>query len=120
MFTEDRETALIKLADFSDNALRLNDLRSRSPESFAWLARKYGPCVAFLIDDLEALTEPLDPLFPVRDATLGALRTAWTRDFRPRRRVAATVALRSTATTRALGTPIAVSATIQPNLEAAL
>lgn len=83
VFTEERQAALIKLADFSDNALRLNEVRSRSPESFAWLARKYGPCVAFLIDDLEALTDPNDPLFPVRGEALGALRTAWSRDYAP-------------------------------------
>ena len=42
VFTEDHQAALVKLADFSDNALRLNEVRSRSPASFAWLARTYG------------------------------------------------------------------------------
>lgn len=83
VFTADREAALIKLADFSDNALSLGDLRRTNPKAHAWLARKYGPCVAFLIDDLEALTDPRDPLFPIRETMLTALRTAWTRDYAP-------------------------------------
>lgn len=83
VFTEDREAALIKLADFSDNALGLDGLRNRNPVAYARLVRKYGPCVAFLIHDLESLIDSRDPLFPVRDTALAALRLAWTRDYAP-------------------------------------
>lgn len=84
IFAADRETALIKLADFSDNALRLDGLATRNPARYAKLQRKYGPCVAFLIDELESLTDPRDPLFAVRESSLATLRDAWTRFYAPR------------------------------------
>lgn len=83
IFNGDRETGLIKLADFTDNALRLDGLKAHKPEQYRWLARKYGPCVAFLIDELEALSDPADPLFCVAESTLGALRQAWVRYYAP-------------------------------------
>lgn len=83
VFTRDREAALIKLADFTDNALGLDAVRTTSPVAYARLVRKYAPCVAFLIDDLEALEDRSDPLFPVRDRALDALRRAWADHYAP-------------------------------------
>ncbi len=70
--------ALVKLADFRDNALRIGDVRNR-PRLYAWFVRKYGPCVAFLIDHLEG-----EPEFPHREARLAELRAAWKHHYGPR------------------------------------
>lgn len=83
IFNTHREAALIKLADFTDNALSLGGLRAAHPAQFTKLTRKYGPCVAFAIDELEAVSNPEDPLYGVRDAMLPVLREAWSRFYAP-------------------------------------
>lgn len=69
----DEDAALIKLADFCDNALGVGALEQSSPDTYHWLVRKYGPCVDFLWDFLrgQASTSPMgraaEDVLPVLD-----------------------------------------------------
>jgi (p)ppGpp synthase/HD superfamily hydrolase len=56
LFHDDEDAALIKLADFCDNALEVGVLEQSSPDTYRWLVRKYGPCVDFLWDFLNVQT----------------------------------------------------------------
>jgi (p)ppGpp synthase/HD superfamily hydrolase len=81
IFARGDEVGLIKLADFSDNALSLQGVEG-DPRRFAWLVRKYGPCVAFLRDHLRTLAAA-DPLAPTRELHLQRVEAAWERWYAP-------------------------------------
>jgi (p)ppGpp synthase/HD superfamily hydrolase len=82
IMTGHEDSALIKLADFCDNALRLDVTKHTRPESYTWLVRKYGPCVAFLREHMPGLPGG-QPLRRAWDTIEAAVEAAWQRDFAP-------------------------------------
>ena len=75
----DPDALLIKLADFSQNALRLDQLEESSKKD--GLRRKYGPVIQTSIIRLERLDDPGHPLFGAKDWLLANLREAYARDY---------------------------------------
>jgi len=75
----DPDALLIKLADFSQNALRLERL-DESPRKDR-LRRKYGPVIQMSIGRLERLDDLGHPLSGARDWLLADLRQAYLRDY---------------------------------------
>ena len=69
---------LIKVADFSDNALRLDGIIDRVLH--AKLTGKYRACVALLREHTRA-AEPASMLFGIRSELLNEIETAWARDY---------------------------------------
>ena len=77
---KDPSASLIKIADFSRNALQL-DLIEQGPKK-AKLLKKYCPVIKFLLKHLESMTDSTHPLFESRYLICGKLRTALERDCR--------------------------------------
>lgn len=75
----DPDALLIKLADFSQNALRLDRLEEGSKKDR--LRRKYGHVLAMSVARLEQLEDPGHPLFGARGWLLENLREAYARDY---------------------------------------
>jgi hypothetical protein len=75
----DPDALLIKLADFSQNALRLDRLEEGPKKDR--LRRKYGPVIAMSVARLEQMEDPGHPLFEARGWLLENLREAYARDY---------------------------------------
>jgi (p)ppGpp synthase/HD superfamily hydrolase len=73
------EASVIKLADFADNALRLDRLDAL-PERRAKLVDKYRPCVRSARETLESAQRG-SPLFDIRGELLPEIALAWERDY---------------------------------------
>ena len=77
---DDGEVALIKLADFTDNALSLDGVQAANPGRYARLVRKYRPCVAFLREHLPAAPDG-SGLAVAWGELEKRVEAAWVRDF---------------------------------------
>lgn len=75
----DPEAFLIKLADFSDNALRVGEL-PHGPKR-TWLQRKYGPVIGMVIRALDAGVASEQLPATARSGLIERLTTVYVRDY---------------------------------------
>lgn len=71
---------VIKMADFSQNALHLNLLEESLSKD--WFRRKYGPVILMVIQRLKNLDDTLHPLFNVKESISKKLIEVYESDYR--------------------------------------
>jgi hypothetical protein len=79
LWAEDPAAAALKLADFAQNALRLD--RIADPGTKVRLQAKYRPAMRFFIAALESLDDPTHPLYAVGDALGEQMKAVYKRDY---------------------------------------
>lgn len=78
-FDVDIEAAMIKLADFSQNALSLENLEEGARKEK--LKKKYGPVILGVIEKLRALEDSSTPLYDKRESIIEELESAYAREY---------------------------------------
>ena len=83
ILTQDSEAFLVKLADFSENALSLSNLDGKRKNDK--LRAKYKPVIELIIGKLEQTPDEGAPLSVLKKDFLGELREVYQRDYRDKK-----------------------------------